>query len=91
LAFIYLESGHYEKAIEASKKALQSEPNNQFAYMHMAISYIRLGREGEARAAAAEIRRINPKFSLERYAKVLPFTQPLADRIVEDLRKAGLK
>jgi hypothetical protein len=57
----------------------------------MAISYIRLGREEEARAAAAEILRINPKFSLERYAKTLPFTKPVADRVVEDLRKAGLK
>jgi hypothetical protein len=57
----------------------------------MAISYIRLGREEEARTAAAEILRINPKFSLERYAKTLPFTKTVADRIVEDLRKVGLK
>jgi adenylate cyclase len=39
LAAIYHESGHYEKAIEASKKALQGEPNSQFAYIHMAIAY----------------------------------------------------
>jgi hypothetical protein len=57
----------------------------------MAISYIRLGQEKAARTAVAEILRINPKFSLERYAKILPFPQPVADRIVEDLRKAGLK
>jgi adenylate cyclase len=85
LAAIYHESGHHEKAIEASKKALQGEPNSQFAYIHMAIAYIRLGREEDARAAAAEIRRINPKFSLEH------FTHPLAERVIEDLRKAGLK
>jgi len=91
LAVAYRDSGQYEKAIEEAKKALQREPNTQFPYIHMAISYIRLGREEEARAAAAEILRINPKFSLERYAKMLPFTQPVADRIVEDLRKAGLK
>jgi adenylate cyclase len=91
LAVSYRDSGQYEKAIEAAKKALQREPNNQFAYIHMTISYIRLGLEKEARAAAAEILRINPKFSLERYAKILPFPQPLVDRIVEDLRKAGSK
>jgi len=91
LATIYRESGHYEKAIEASKKALQCEPNSQIPYITLAISYIRLGREEEARAAAAEILRINPKFSLERYAKILPFPQPVADRVIEDLRKAGLK
>ena len=91
LAVSYRDSGQYEKAIEASKKALQREPNTQFAYIHIAISYIRLGQEKEARAAAAEILRINPKFSLERYAKILPVPQPVADLVIEDLRKAGLK
>ena len=91
LAVAYRDAAQYEKAIEECKKALQREPNTQFPYIHMAISYLRLGREEEARAAAAEILRINPKFSLELYAKALPFTQPVANRIVEDLRKAGLK
>ncbi len=80
-----------EKAIEASKKSLQREPKYQFPYIHMTVSYIRLGREEEARAAAAELLKVNPKFSLERYAKMLPFTKPVADRVIEDLRKAGLK
>jgi adenylate cyclase len=91
LAVSYRDSGQHEKAIEASKKALQREPNTHFPYIHMAISYIRLGLEEEARAAAAQILTINPNFSLERYAKILPFPQPVADRVVEDLRKAGLK
>jgi len=91
LAVAYRDSGQYEKAIEASKKALQREPNTHFPYIHMAISYIRLGLKEEARAAAAQILTIDPNFSLERYAKILPFPQPVADRVVEDLRKAGLK
>jgi adenylate cyclase len=91
LAASYRESGQYEKAIETSKKALQREPNSQFPYINMAVSYIRLGQEKEARAAAAEILRINPKFSLERFAKMLPFPQPVADRFIEALRKTGLK
>jgi tetratricopeptide (TPR) repeat protein len=91
LAVAYRDAGQYEKAIEECKKALQREPNSQFPYIHMAISYLRLGREEEARAAAAEILRVNPKFSLERYGRTLPFTKPVADRIIEDLRKAGLK
>ncbi len=91
LAVAYRDSGQYEKAIEECKKALQRDPNSQFPYIHMAVSYIRLGREEEARAAAAEILRINPKFSLEHYAKIIPFTQPVVDRVIEDLRQAGLK
>ena len=91
LAVIYCESGHYEKAIEAAKRALQSEPNTPIPYTTLAISYIRLGREEEARAAAAEIIRINPKWSLERYAKIAPYTQPQVERNIEALGKAGLK
>ncbi len=91
LAVAYRDAGQYEKAIEECKKALQREPNAHSPYIHMAISYLRLGREEEARAAATELLRVNPKFSLESYAKVLPFTKPVADRIIEDLRKAGLR
>jgi adenylate cyclase len=91
LATIYCESGHYEKAIDASKKSLQSEPNSHLPYVTLAISYIRLGREEEARAASAEIRRINTKFSLDGFAKVSPFPQLVTERRMEDLRKAGLK
>lgn len=57
----------------------------------IAVSYIRLGLKKEARAAAAEILRVNPEFSLEHYSKILPFPQPIADRVIEDLRQAGLK
>jgi TolB-like protein/class 3 adenylate cyclase/Tfp pilus assembly protein PilF len=90
-AMIYCESGHYEKAIEAAKRALQSEPNTPIPYTTLVISYIRLGREEEARAAAAEVRRINPKWSLAGYAKNAPFTQPQVERNIDALRKAGLK
>ncbi len=91
LAMIYCESGHYEKAIEAAKRALQSEPNSPIPNVTLAISYIRLGWEEEARAAAAEVRRINPKWSLNGYSKNAPFTQAQVERNIEDLRKAGLK
>jgi len=58
----------------------------------LATTYIWMGREEEARAEAAEILRINPKFSVDYYAKRLPFKdQSVNDRIVAALRKAGLK
>ena len=50
------------------------------------------GQEQEARAAAAEVLKINPKFSLEQYAKTLYFkNQADKERTIEALRKAGLK
>jgi hypothetical protein len=51
-----------------------------------------MGREKEARAEAAEVLRISPKFSLDYYAKTLGYRdQSETDKIVDALRKAGLK
>ncbi len=58
--------------------------------MHLADTYMNLGREKEAHAEAAEVLRINPKFSLEEYKK-LNANSPGADKYINSLRKAGLK
>jgi len=51
-----------------------------------------MGREKEARAEAEEVLRLNPKFSLEGYAKMIRFKdQAQIDRYIDSLRKAGLK
>jgi adenylate cyclase len=51
-----------------------------------------MGREKEARAVAEEVLRINPKFSLDYYAKTLPYKdQSEKDKIIDAMRKAGLK
>ena len=51
-----------------------------------------MGREKEARAEAAEVLRINPKFSVDSWAKRLPYKdQSVTDNLINALRKAGLK
>ncbi len=59
----------------------------------LAATYIMMGREKEARAEAAEILRINPKFSVDSYAKgFVGYTdQSERDKYINTLRKAGLK
>ena len=50
-----------------------------------------MGREEEARAAAAEVMRINPKFSLELYGKrTLLKDRTIVNAYIDALRKAGL-
>jgi len=50
-----------------------------------------MGRDKEAHAAAADVLRINPKFSLEWFAKTLSYKdRSVTDRIINDMRKAGL-
>jgi adenylate cyclase len=84
--------GQYQEAVTQYKKALRIAPNNILAHLNLAGMYSLLGRDEEARAEAEEILRINPKFSLEYYAKTLPFrNQAVIDRYIEALRKAGLK
>ncbi len=51
-----------------------------------AVGYSRLMGE------AAEVTRINPIFSLTKYAKEIPWKEgPKRDRILDALRRAGLK
>jgi hypothetical protein len=58
----------------------------------MAATYSLAGREEEARAAAAEVLRLNPKFSLEHLAKIAPYkNQADLEKFINPLRKAGLK
>jgi adenylate cyclase len=84
-------TGRFEEAVSAYKKALQRAPNNIIAHLGLASAYIAMGREKEARAEAAEVLRINPKFSLDNYAKTIPFKdQSAIDRYIGALRKAGL-
>lgn len=88
----YVMVGRYEEAIVDFKKAIKLEPNDLFTHLRLAGTYIKLGREKEAQAEAAEVLRIHPKFSLEHYAKTLPYKdQSVVDDTIACLRKAGLK
>jgi Tetratricopeptide repeat len=73
-------------------KFLTHYPNNLPVHLILAIAYSELGREEEARAAAAEVLRINPKFSLEVHKERVPIKNPaVLERTLAALRKAGLK
>jgi len=92
IGFAYREMGRYEESITACKKAIHRQPDNLFAYLVVAATYSLSGREDEARAAAAEILRISPKFSLDQFAEARPHIDPAnTARYIDALRKAGLK
>ncbi len=85
-------TGRFEEAVSALKKAIQIAPDNISAHMGLAATYSMMGREREARAEAAEVLRINPKFSVDYYAKSFSHKdQSQRDKVVNALRKAGLK
>jgi adenylate cyclase len=74
------------------KKSIQLTPNSAPAHWCLAATYGLMGREEEARAVAADLLRINPKFSVEYVAKTSPYKrQEDKDQLIQGLRKAGLK
>jgi adenylate cyclase len=91
LAFAYFLNGQCEEVLAISKKILNRNSDYISAYLGLANCNAQLGRMEEARAAVAEILRIDPKTSLKYWEKALPFKKQ-ADKelFFGALRKAGL-
>jgi len=86
--------GRYEDAIEVYKRVLKRSPNYLFAHINLTAAFIAAGREQEARHQAEELLRLDPTFSLDKYAETVLLTaadQARVERIIGNLRKAGLK
>jgi len=85
LGLAYAETGQYEEGIAWCEKATDREPDSIWARIMMTAVYSWSGRDGEARDEATEVLRINPNFSLERFAK------RASPELTNALRNAGLK
>lgn len=91
LGSAYSRVGRTDEAIAMYKNAIALTPNNVMAYAALAAAYVNLDREDEAKAAAAQVLRINPKFSAKRYAYSLAYKdQSISARFMELMIKAGL-
>lgn len=92
LGHAYYLSGRYEEAIVTLKKFTSNNPNILHAQLVLAIAASEAGREADARAAATEVLRISPNFSLAVMREREPHTDPaVIERRVVALHKAGLK
>jgi len=92
LGISYCWTGQYEEATTWCEKAVRREPNGMFPRLFMTMVYSLSGRDEEARIEAAEVIRIQPKFSLEKFAKKVTYkNKEDKERCVNALRKAGLK
>jgi len=89
LGSAYSSTGRHEEAIATLKKAIQKAPKDYLSRLTIIRAYIFAGRQEEAQAEAAEVLRLNPKFSLENYAKKM--TGKDKERSLEAFRRAGLK
>ena len=83
--------GYYEKAVVLYQQAINQTPDLITLHIGLTASYAEMGRLNDARTQAAEVLRIDPKFSIGRYAKALKHKQSEhAQRSLEALSAAGL-
>ena len=86
----YYLAGRPEEAIVPLKQYLTRYPNILLGHLMLAAVYSELGKDAEARAEAAEVLRLNPKFSLEVHKERVPIKDPaMLERHIAALRKAG--
>ncbi|HUE46726.1 MAG TPA: adenylate/guanylate cyclase domain-containing protein [Aestuariivirgaceae bacterium] len=91
LGVSYRDCGQYDRAIEVLKQNIARFPDVITSRFALVTVYNAIGRYDEARDVAREIHAIEPRFSLEDYAKRLPFKdRAVVARILEGLREAGL-
>ena len=92
LARAYGVLGRSDAAIELLTEVLERSPNNLYAHIGLTAAYSASGLEEEARNQAQELIRLDPTFSLDQYAEMVPIKDKAElERHIAGLRKAGLK
>jgi adenylate cyclase len=88
MGYALIELGRFDEAIVAGKKAQRQNPSYSGAYRCLASTFAHLGRDAEAREAAARLLETDPGFTIS--AWIDRGGQSNAKLMIEGLRKAGL-
>jgi adenylate cyclase len=83
-----VELRRFDEAIVAGRKAQRHNPSHPLAYLCLASAFAHLGRDAEAREAAARLLEVNPAFTISGWSAW--GGQSNAQLVTEGLRKAGL-
>jgi adenylate cyclase len=88
---MYRNIQNYNEALIWAKKSVKRAPNNFFARINLCSVYSLLGQMEEARLEADEVMKLNAKFSLKKYEKIIPYKNPeVKKQYIDALRNAGL-
>ncbi len=86
----YTLMGEHDKAVAILEKGLRMQPDNTVCLVNLAAAYGLAGRREDARKTAVKFLSLNPKFSLEAWAK--GYKDPaVQEQLINALRQAGLK
>ena len=88
MAFAFIELRRFDEAIGVGKKAQRLNPSYSGAHRCLASAFAHLGRDAEAREAAARVLELDPAFTVSSW--VARGGQSNAKLLIEGLRKAGL-
>jgi len=81
----------FDEAVVALKRAVVRNPEALWPHVFLAACYGHLGETTQAGAQLAEVRRINPEFSISSLLRLLPYkSRADVDLLIDGLRKAGL-
>jgi adenylate cyclase len=83
-----VELRRFDEAIVAGRKAQRHNPSHPLAYFCLASAFAHLGRDAEAREAAARLLEVNPAVTISGW--IAWGGQSNAQLVTEGLRKAGL-
>jgi adenylate cyclase len=80
----------FDEAVVALKRAVVRNPEVLWPHVFLAACHGHLGTSIQAGAQLAEVRRINPDFSISSLLRLLPYKSSAdVDLLVDGLRKAG--
>ena len=85
----FIELGRFDEAIATGKKALRQNPSHSGIHRCLASAFAHLGRDAEAREAAAHLLEIDPGFTISAWIARTPELEK-SGLLIEGLRKAGL-
>lgn len=90
LGIAYYLRGQYDKAVDVLEEGLSRRPDWAGNHILLAAVYAETGRTEDARREAQEVMRLQPFFKIDQYGTVFR-NQADRERIIQGLRKAGLK
>jgi adenylate cyclase len=88
IGYAFIELGRFDEAIATARKAQRHNPSPSGAYRCLASAFAQLGRDAEAREAAARVLEIDPAFTIS--AWIARGGASKLKLLIEGLRKAGL-
>ena len=88
MGYAFIELRRFDEAIVAGKKAQRQTPSYVGAYRCLTSAFAHLGRDAEAREAAARVLEVDPALTISGY--IARGGQSNSKLMIEGLRKAGL-